>query len=437
MAALWKQKVPLHPAFAPLNRCLQEDWFLLPFELKLQRAHGRALEAAGILSAEEYARLCSGLDTIARECSQPPGPEVEAEDLHTWIEWKLTELAGEAGKKIHTARSRNDQVATLLKMYVIDAGERLKGDLRDLIRISGRKARAWADLVFPLQTHQQFAAPGSVGFWALRYATSFERLCRQLDWCLQEWRRYCPLGSGAVAGSSIPIDRRIQARELGFAEPSPNALDATSTRDECLELLALATRFALHLQSFATDIIVFSQTPLAWTRYPAEFATGSSMMPNKTNPDAMELLRGECSAVAAAHAELVSILKGLPSGYNRDLQCAKPVLRRGAEKLHAVAQMTAVFLERLEFDQERLAASLRQGDVGATLRVEEKVRCGIPLREAHHAVAAEIAGAAGGEGSVLDAPLACYRTIGSSNPSEIRRVADELLMSLEPPVGDR
>jgi argininosuccinate lyase len=420
----------LHPTFAPLNRCLQEDWFLLPFELKLQRAHACALQAAGILSAAEHELLRGALDAIERECSAPPGPETEAEDLHTWIEGRLTELAGAAGRKIHTARSRNDQIATLLKLYVIDAGTRLANDLCGLIRVSCARARAWAELAFPLQTHQQYAAPGSVGFWVLRYATSFERVRRHLAAGLAEWRHYCPLGCGAVAGSSIALDRRIQARELGFAEPAPNALDATSTRDECLELLAVGTQFALHLQALATDVIIFSQTALGWTRYPAEFATGSSMMPNKANPDAMELLRGECNAVAAAHAELVLTLKGLPSGYNRDLQCVKPVLRRGAEKLHSAAQLAAAFLERLEFDAERLAAGLRQGQVGATLRMEEEVGRGAPLREAHHAVAAELAAAGDEAAPVIDSPLERYRTLGSAHPDEVRRVAGELLESL-------
>lgn len=434
MSALWKQRVPLHPTFVSLNRCLEEDWFLLPFELKLQRAHARALAAAGIVSAAEQDRLTTAADSLEREYSRAACPDSEAEDLHTWVEGKLTELAVEAGKKIHTARSRNDQIATLLKMYVIDAGERLRDDLRELLRVACRQARAWADLAFPLQTHQQFAAPGSVGFWVMRYATAFDRVRRRLELNIEEWRRTCPLGAGAVAGSSIPIDRTIQARELGFAEPAPNALDATSTRDECLELLALATQLALHLQSLATDVIVFSQTPLGWTRYPAEFATGSSMMPNKTNPDAMELLRGECNAVLAAHAELVSILKGLPSGYNRDLQCVKPVVRRGAETLHALAQMAAVFLERLDFDPERLAASLKLGNVGATLRMEEIVRAGVPLREAHHAVAAEVADA-DGAAPVIDSPLERYQTLGGANPGEVRRVAATLLASLAPGGG--
>jgi argininosuccinate lyase len=430
MATLWKQQAALHPTFAPLNRCLQEDWFLLPHELRLQRAHAEALLSAGILSATEHAALVAALAQVERECAGMPCPHDPAEDLHTWVEARLTALTGTAGRKIHTARSRNDQVATLLKLYAIAAGEQLAEDLAELIRVAGRRATEWADWLFPLHTHQQFAAPGSVGFWVLRYATSAARVRRQLLWHVAEWRRYCPLGSAAVAGSSIPIERDIQARELGFAEPTANALDATSTRDECLELLAVATRAALHLQSLATDIILFSQTSLGWTRYPAAFATGSSMMPNKVNPDAMELLRGECNALGAAHAHAVAILKGLPSGYNRDLQCLKPIVRDAATKLHELLRLATAFLEQLDFDRDRLAAATQQGNICATLRMEQQVLAGRPLREAHHAVAAELADT-GAEG--LPDPLSRYRTSGSTNPQEVQRVAAALLAELERP----
>jgi argininosuccinate lyase len=430
MPSLWKPSVGLHPTFAPLNRCLPEDWFLLPFELRLQRAHAKTLTAAGIFSAAEHDAICAALDALETEFAQAPCPASTAEDLHTWMEEQLTARAGDAGKKIHTARSRNDQIATLLKMYVITSGERLAADLRELIRVGCQKGRDWAALAFPLHTHQQFAAPGSVGFWVLRYATSFDRVRRHIELCLGEWRRWCPLGAAAVAGSSVAIDRTIQARELGFEAPSPNALEATTSRDECLELLALGTQVTLHLQSLATDAIIFSQTPLRWTRYPPEFATGSSMMPNKVNPDAMELLRGECNAVAAAHDELVGILKGLPSGYNRDLQCVKPVVHRAVEKLHGLATMAAAFLRQLDFDPERLAAALSEGSVGATLRMEQLVQSGMPLREAHHAVADEVRRAADGSAPVVASPLEQYQTTGSAKPAEVRRVADELLAAI-------
>lgn len=392
--------------------------------------HAQVLETAGILSPDEHLALREALDAVQSEFGQADCPASDAEDLHTWVEQQLTERAGAAGRKIHTARSRNDQIATLLKLYVIDAGERLEAALRDVVRVACQQAAAWAALAFPLHTHQQYAAPGSAGFWVLRYATSFDRARRRLAIDVREWCRTCPLGSGAVAGSSIPIDRAAQASGLGFESPSSNALDATSTRDECLELLATATQIALHLQSFATDVIVFSQTALGWTRYPGEFATGSSMMPNKVNPDAMELLRGKSNAVTSAHAELVSILKGLPSGYNRDLQCVKPVVHGAAETLIELVGMVAPFLAVLDFDPERLAASCKQGNINATLRMEEKVQAGDTLREAHHAVADELAGDADGSTPLVDNPLERYRTAGSANPDDVRRVARELLSEL-------
>ncbi len=428
-----------------LNRCLEQDWFLLPFELRLQRAHARALAAAKILSPAELLALERATETLDREWRGRPCPAAEAEDLHTWIEERLTELAGEAGRKIHTARSRNDQVATLLRLYVIDAGERWRSGLTKFVRTACERAASWADALMPLLTHTQHAAPGSAGFWVLRYAVALDRGRRQLAAAIEEWQRYCPLGSGAVAGSSIPIDRRIQAVELGFAGPSRNALESTSTRDEVVELLAIGARIALHLQALATDVILFAQTPLAWVRYPPAFATGSSMMPNKVNPDAMELLRGEACAVAAAHGEVLAILKGLPSGYNRDLQCVKPVLHRAAETLVRLVDLAAAFLAELEFDPRALAAAARLGHIGATLRMEERVAAGTPLRAAHHAVAAVLAAA--GDGAAPDgaaqggaaqggaAPwsenaLARYRTLGSANPDEVRRVAAELLAGL-------
>jgi argininosuccinate lyase len=425
MAALWRQKTELHPTFAPRNRCLPEDWFLLPYELKLQRAHGEALRAAGILSTAEFDALCAALEHLEQQYGGADCPESDTEDLHTWVEAALTTLAGDVGRRIHTARSRNDQVATLLALYAVDAGRQLRAQLGQLIECCCARAAAWADIAMPLHTHQQFAAPGSAGFWILRFVAGFERVRRRLEWCVNEWRQTCPLGSGAVAGSSVPIDRAIQARALGFAAPSPNALDSTSTRDACLELLAVGTQLALHLQSLAADVILFAQTPLGWIRYPPAFATGSSMMPNKANPDAMELLRGECNAVFAAQVEVVAILKGLPSGYNRDLQCIKPALRRGMETLHGLLAMTTAFVEQLAFDEARCAAALQLGHVGATLRMEEHVQAGEPLRSAHHAVAEEVAaGADPADPRIVD-PLYRYATAGGSHPDEVRRLAAE------------
>ena len=427
MKALWNQMQDLHPKFAAINRCLEQDWFLLHYELRLQRAHAKTLREADVYTSQEHARILCALDRLEKDFSGEPCPESAAEDLHTWMELQLKDLAGEAGCKIHTARSRNDQVATLLKMYLIEKGGVHVADFGRLIETGCRRAKDWSDLAFPLQTHCQFAAPGNVGFWVLSYMTALSRVRRHLRYLVSDWRRSCPLGSGAVAGSSIAIDRQVQAAQLGFGAPSLNALESTSCRDECLELLALLAQTALHLQSFATDVIMFSQTPLNWTVYPGEFATGSSMMPNKTNPDAMELLRGECNAVLSAHQQAVMILKGLPRGYNRDLQCIKPVIRHAVETMHTISTLTECFLGALEFNSEQLFASLELGHINATLHMESKVKDGMALRDAHHAVAKDLSRSA----MPTDIATDRYETQGSANPVETRRVADELLTVLK------
>jgi len=269
-----------------------------------------------------------------------------------------------------------------------------------------------------------------VGFWILRYAVSLNRIRGHAAYSTEGSREFCPLGAGAAAGSSIPIDRRVQARELGFEQPSPNALTSTSTRDECLEYLSLAAQTSLHLQSFAADVIAFSQTPFGWTNYPRAFGTGSSMMPNKTNPNAMELLRGESCAVIAALPEAVMLLKGLPSGYNGDLQCIKPIVRRTVEKLDAPLRTSTGFLAKLEFDRDRLKACLAMGHLDATLRMERMVRQGIPLRQAHGMVAAKLrTPPASTEGGDLD--CGAYQTLGGANPEETRRAAEAILSSLD------
>ncbi|NOX57945.1 MAG: argininosuccinate lyase [Planctomycetes bacterium] len=407
---------------------MEEDWFLLPFELELQRAHATALLEAGIFNDDERDAIGAALEQIKAESSQGLPPVSDTEDLHTWVEAQLVQHAGDVGKKIHTARSRNDQVATLLKMYAIDTGGRIAEGCSQLCQQLATKAIAWAELIFPLQTHCQFAAPGSVGFWALRYAVACERAGRQLDGAVAFWREDCPLGSGAVAGSSIPLDRNTQAILLGFDDPSENALDSTSTRDACLELLANIAHLALHLQSFATDVIAFSQTQFGWTKYPQAFGTGSSMMPNKTNPDAMELLRGECNSIVAAHNHAMLLMKGLPSGYNRDLQCIKPIVHDACRKLIDLLEMTTCFVDALAFDSEKMQASLGYGHIEATLRMEQKVQSGMALRDAHHAVADDLA--SGIKGTDVAKLADTYQTIGSASPAETVRVAKRILARL-------
>ncbi len=423
---LWREGVPRDPTFERFNCSLAEDWFLLPHELALQRAHAETLHAAGIYDDGELDAVIGALSAIETETRGRGCPESDAEDIHSWIEHALTERAGAAGRKIHTARSRNDQVATLLVMYAIDRGEHLADLLDGVVRTMCGRAKEWSELAFPIQTHSQFAMPGSVGFWMLRHASALARSGRVLRALTDDWREECPLGSGAVAGSTIPIDRTIQARRLGFRRPSPNAMDATTSRDACLDLLYASSKTALGLQGFATDVVLFAQTPFGWVDYPLAFGTGSSMMPNKRNPDAMELMRGECAALHAALVHGIVLLKGLPSGYQRDLQCIKPTVRDAAERSAALLELAAAFVRALAFDPERLADSMQSGDILATHQMEALVRGGVPLRDAHHEIAGDLAGGTG----IGDAPLSAYATLGSPAPDETRRVADRILETL-------
>lgn len=383
------------------------------------------LREAGILSATEHADLCRALGDIGREHAGAEPPQSSCEDLHTWIESELVRRAGEAGRRIHTARSRNDQVATLLILYLLDASKQLTEQGAGVVERLCNQATTWSDVEFPLHTHTQFAAPGSLGAWFLRFAVALDRSLQQLDGMAQAWRQSCPLGSGAVAGSSIPIDRQRQAELLGFAAPSWSALDATTSRDECLQFLASLAHQAVHLQSFATDGILFAHPALGFLRYPHEFATGSSMMPNKSNPDALELLRGEACSLQSAHAHALLLLKGLPSGYNRDLQCIKPIVHAAASTMTVLLQLTGDFVAAIDFDRERLEAGMALGDIGATLDMEARVQAGTPLRQAHHDVAAALAAPRRGVQTV-SASATAYRTFGSAQPAEVRRVAAAL-----------
>ncbi len=405
---------------------MEEDWFLLPFELRLQRAHVVALHAAGIVSSGEKSALDAALDGVESDFVGRPCPETPAEDIHTWLETLVTEKAGEAGKKLHTGRSRNDQVATLLKLYTIDAGERIAEALAGLTRAFSNQAIAWAEVVAPMQTHAQFAAPGSMGFWSLRYAAAFRAARRILCGMMDIWRSECPLGSGAVAGSSIPIDRTIQAKELGFAGPSPNALYSTTSRDEILQVLSSCSQIALHLQSLAADVLAFCQTPFGWVNYPMAYGTGSSMMPNKANPDAMELLRGRGCAITSAYIEMTLLIKGTPSGYNRDLQQCKPLLSRTIDETLSLCGLAADFIGELSFREDRLRDAARAGSIGATLAMEALVTKGVPLRDAHRQVSDALA-----QGDACALAIDQYKTLGGAGPGETRRVAESFMSELE------
>ena len=403
-----------------MHRCLDEDWFLLDYELKLQRVHAFVLEAAGILSARECGAVEDALEALSLEWSGQPPPDSTAEDLHTWVEGELTHRAGSAGEKIHTARSRNDQVATLIKMWLIDVGDSLAVSWRSLAQTTSRVALAWVPHAMPLMTHAQFAAPGSAGAVPLAHALGYERCAASFSRAANRWRATCPLGAGAVAGSSIPIDRDMQAEGLGFLRPAESSIDATGTRDEALECLATIAHGSLKLMGTAADLLTFAQTKYRWITFDPGLTTGSSMMPNKSNPDACELLRGTAARTSSAHGEAMMLSKGLISGYQRDLQCLKPILHDTVERFRAATALAQAIWDGVHLSKDRVSSSLAWGDVGATLRMEARVLDGMPLRMAHRLEAE------GGE-TEAEHGMDAYVTYGSAHPDEVGRQAKALI----------
>ena len=434
MPTLWRQTGTLHPAFERFHRCLADDWFLLPYELKLQAAHAKTLSAAEVLEPGELVLLLSALESLEAEWVGRPTPDVDDEDLHTWVENRLTEKVGTPGRKIHTARSRNDQVATLLELFRRStAGARAAraGLTASRHRRSPSGRSTGADLQFPLQTHCPVRRTGQ-SWEAGRCVTptAFERgSASRLALSLQSlWRASAALSDqGAVAGLvHARSTATIQAIAAGVRRARRRTRStATSRRDEtrAVELLALAAHLAT-----APPVVgrptrsAFAQTPFSWLLPVCRAAsmTGSSMMPNKSNPDAAELLRGESNGLHGALVHALTLLKGLPSGYNRDLQALKPVIRDAMERAVDLVALALALVEAMRFDAERLAESMGQGNIGATLRMERRVLDGVPLREAHHAEAAAT-------GS--DAPESSQRyvTLGAGSPVEVRRAAEALI----------
>jgi argininosuccinate lyase len=308
-----------------------------------------------------------------------------AEDVHSLVERELGARCGELGKRVHTGRSRNDQVATDLRLHLRQVGDGLLAGLRALAAALVTQAERHASAPIPGYTHLQRAQPITIGHWALAHV---EALARDRGRVLDALARMdrCPLGSGALAGTPVPVDREALARTLGFAAATRNSLDATASRDHCCELLFAAAMAMTNLSRLAEDCVFFASAEARFARFGDRVSTGSSLMPQKRNPDAMELVRGSCGLVMGALVALLTTLKGLPLAYNRDLQEDKqallPALRRTTDCLRVAA--TAV--EDLAFDAARCAAEAERGYLNATDLADLLVAAGVPFRDAHEQV---------------------------------------------------
>jgi argininosuccinate lyase len=442
---------PLDAEFEAWHRSIVFDWRLLDEEVAASKAHASALCSAGILTKSETVELRAALDAIAAEFRSDAGKarvrdHAAAEDIHHFVELKLVERIGELGLKLHTGRSRNEQIATDLRLYVRAQIELVVDGLAAWASALVEQGRAAGEAIMPSYTHLQRAEPVLVAHWLLAYVEMALRDADRLLDCAARLN-FCPLGSGAVAGATLPLDRTIAARELGFRAPTANSIDATSNRDFILEYLNALTFVGLHLSRFAEEITLFATAEFGFVTLPEAFSTGSSAMPQKKNPDLTELIRAKVGRIHGAANAVAMQLKGLPLAYNKDMQeTQEPTFSVGfvPQMLNLVARFTAA----LEFNRERMNQAARLGYMNAMAAATYLVHKGVPFRSAHEKVGravrfaiekgVELDGLTIGElrqfgeefgedfyaAITLDATLDCHDVIGGTAHERVHKALD-------------
>jgi len=368
-----------------INASIPFDKALWRQDIAASKAHVTMLGAAGIVSPEDAAAISAGLDAVAAEYEANGVPEDwDREDIHMTTEARLAELIGPVAGRLHTARSRNDQVATDFRLWVRDAAGQLDAGLAALQRALVGRAGEHADSIMPGFTHLQTAQPVTLGHHLMAYYEMFRRDRARLADAAKRMNE-CPLGSAALAGTGFPIDRDATAAALGFDRPTANSLDAVSDRDFALDFLWCCSSTALHLSRLAEELILWASQPFGFIRLPDSLSTGSSIMPQKKNPDAAELVRGHSGRVIGSLTSLMITMKGLPLAYSKDMQDDKPPVFEAASLMAlSVAAMTGM-IAGATFNTARMRAAAELGYATATDLADWLVRqAGIPFREAHH-----------------------------------------------------
>ncbi|HEY1507460.1 MAG TPA: argininosuccinate lyase [Solirubrobacteraceae bacterium] len=378
---------PQHPAFRALNDSIAFDRRLAPYDVAQSRAHASMLAARGIISDEDRDELHRGLDQVQRELEQGSFPYADGdEDIHMAIERRLTEVAGPVGGKLHTARSRNDQVATDVAMFVRESAQQAVAAIDVLAATVVRQAEAHLEWPMPGYTHLQRAQPVYLSHHLLAYFWMLMRDRDRFDAVVAATGEL-PLGAGALAGVNFDTDRELVARELGFDGVAANSIDAVSNRDFVLDYLAAAATCATHLSRLGAEIVLWSSEEFGFCEVSDAWASGSSIMPQKKNPDAAELLRAKAPRLAAHLVGLHGVMHGLPLTYNKDMQEDKEHLFDAADTLALCLEAADGMLGSIEFRRERLAQAAADEFLAATDIADLLVRRGVPFRQAHGVVA--------------------------------------------------
>ncbi|WP_027722612.1 argininosuccinate lyase [Maridesulfovibrio zosterae] len=355
------------------------------------QAHAKMLAEQGVLTVEEAETLVKGLDQVFEEIESGKFEwKKEMEDLHMNIESRLTEIVGSVGGKLHTGRSRNDQVATTFRLNVVHSLEAWKVALEKLIAVFTTKAEAHTDVLLPGYTHLQPAQPVSLAHHMLAYAWMFKRDHSRVCDCLKR-ANVCPLGAAALAGTTYPLKPSVSAQHLGMEDTFRNSLDAVSDRDFVMEAMFAGSLIMTHLSRICEELIIWANPCFGFIKLPDAFSTGSSIMPQKKNPDVCELMRGKTGRVYGDLFSLMTICKGLPLAYNRDMQEDKEPFFDVDKTVHASVSIMADMMEAMGFNPQNMKAALKKGFLNATELADYLVGKGIPFREAHHITGSAVA----------------------------------------------
>ncbi len=375
------------PEFEQFSESFSIDQRLILYDLRVNQAYVKALGRVRALAPPEVRRLTRGLEDLRRYVqSRPEWARGESsEDVHTWVERSLERRVGAVARKLRTGRSRNDLVATESRMFVKDSVAQLQGAIVGLLEALLKRAREHLGVVMPGYTHLQPAQPVLFSHYLLAYFEMLLRDSGRLQDCGGRADEL-PMGAGALAGTSFPVDRVRLARDLGFARVSRNSLDATSDRDGACELLFACSLVLTHLSRLAEDLVIYSSPGFGYIELADEYSTGSSIMPQKKNPDSMELVRGKAARILGKLTGMIALLKGLPMAYNRDLQEDKAALFDGVDTALAALRVSARVVETLRIHSERMQAATQDGFLTATDLADEVVRTGVPFAQAHEQV---------------------------------------------------
>jgi len=422
------------PRFEQFSESFSLDQRFILYDLRVNLAYVKALGKAGVLKAAEVRPLARGLEALRRSVARDPkwARGQASEDVHTWVEARLEQLVGGVARKLRTGRSRNDLIATETRLFVKDTIRDLQRALVGLLEALLGQARRHARVVMPGYTHLQPAQPILFAHYLLAY---FEMLWRDAD-RLEDCRKRAdelPMGAGALAGAAFPLDRRRLARELGFARVARNSLDVTSDRDFVAELLFASVLVMIHLSRWAEDLIIYSSPGFGYVELADAYATGSSLMPQKKNPDSLELIRGKAATVLGKLTGMLALLKGLPLAYNRDLQEDRGALFACVDTTCEALEIAARVAATLRINPERMKAMTQQGFLAATDLAEELVRRGMPFAEAHEQVGKLVRHCVDGHRGFADLTNADARQFIPSWDAKLRAAA----VSLERSVGQR